>query len=139
MSVDNVKKFYQAIAADENLRQELSELSRQHTQPGLSEAEVMKAAESVVLPVAARLGLSFTLADLAQYAKEQGGELSDRDLSDDELAAVTGGDTAGFCVLGGYGAGTNPCICVLGGHGANGITNGTCVVMGFFTNFAAEF
>lgn len=131
MSVDNVKKFYQAIAADENLRQELSELSRQHTQPGLSEAEVMKAAESVVLPVAARLGLSFTLADLAQYAKEQGGELSDRDLSDDELAAVVGGYKS-TCTFVGISSGENPCVCVLGGYGANTTEDGWCAVYGEF-------
>ena len=34
-------------------------------------------AESVVLPVAVRLGLSFTLSDLAQYAKEQGKTYND--------------------------------------------------------------
>ena len=131
MSVDNVKKFYQAIAADENLRQELSELSRQHTQPGLSEAEVMKAAESMVLPVAARLGMAFTLADLAQYAKEQGGELSNRDLLDNELAAVVGGYHS-TCTFVGTSGGENPCVCVLGGHGANKTENGWCAIFGEF-------
>ena len=129
MSIENGKKFYEAIAADENLRQRLAALSQSYAAETLDEAKLLQLAENEVLPIAAERGLPFTLAEFRQYAAEQYQTQAGHDLSDEELAAVTGGE--GWCVIIGVG-GAEGCFCLVGGYAAHNLNSGTCILYGEF-------
>lgn len=114
MSVGNVQKFYEAIAGDEGFRLQLIELSRHHRKGEMDEARIAQLLEKEILPLAARMGLGFSLADLWRHAEElQQGDLGE-DLDDDELGAVVGGRD--LCVLTGGTAGH--CACYFIGAGS---------------------
>ena len=104
MSVENVKKFYEAVSQDESLKQKFVELSQKYQGEALGADKVAVVVEQEVLPLAAQAGYSFSLDDLKAYGEEMKQANINRELSDAELEAVTGGGMHGdLCV----GVGTN--------------------------------
>jgi hypothetical protein len=97
VSVENVQRFYEAIACDEGLRLRLTELSRGHRKGEMDEARIAQLIEEEILPIAAQMGCGFSLADLWRHAEEIQQSLPREDLDEDELDAVTGGSN--LCVL----------------------------------------
>lgn len=90
---ENLKKFLEAVSANEKLAEKAGESSREE-----------------LLAMAKELGLALTEEDFWQESKE---------LSDDELDAVAGGGTC-VCVVGGGGkrsANDKSCACFTGGWG----------------------
>jgi len=96
MSIENVKKFYEAVSQDESLKQEFTDLNRKYQGQPTDEAKVMSIFEQEALPLAKQMGYSFTMDDLKAYEEEMEQANMNRELSDEELQAVTGGVTS-FC------------------------------------------
>ncbi len=102
MSVENVKKFYTALSQDEALQKEFVELAKKYQGQPMDETKAMSLMEQEVLPVAKQKGYSFSIADVNAYGEEMKHADLNRELSDLELQAVTGGGTyTGFCILAG--------------------------------------
>ncbi|MCL2084298.1 MAG: Nif11-like leader peptide family RiPP precursor [Oscillospiraceae bacterium] len=110
--MENVKKFYDALASDEALRGRADALSEKYGETKPDRAAL--AADFISFAKAE--GYDFSEKDLADYTNQP------YPLSDDELDAVSGGakDTAAcFCTFGGGGTQNGiTCACVLGGGGA---------------------
>jgi predicted ribosomally synthesized peptide with nif11-like leader len=128
MSVEDVKRFYDALAKDESLQGKFKALVKKHEGQKPNEAECDALFENEFLPFAKEVGYDFTLEELKEYG--QGIKPVSHQLSEDELATVAGGRT--FCILwgasddliscscAGYGHGIDHgqwCVCVLGGGG----------------------
>jgi predicted ribosomally synthesized peptide with nif11-like leader len=113
--MDAVKQFYEALSADEAIRDRAGALNKKYrgTQPD------KETAVEEIVAFAKSEGYEFTAEDLARYSKPVA-----KELRDDELKAVSGGaydfDTCG-CYYGGYGKDDeNPdyfCVCVASGAG----------------------
>ncbi|MEL7622574.1 MAG: Nif11-like leader peptide family RiPP precursor [Clostridiales bacterium] len=112
--MENIKKFYEALAQDKAMQERAKVLN--DTKPG-EEAEAFAA----IVAFAAQEGYSFTTAELAEYNKAQS-----KELSDDELEAVAGGATC-VCVFVGSGGNGLMCACVVGGVGDNKTKKTVCV------------
>ena len=79
MSVENVKKFFEKVEGDKELKAKLAALGeKRKAQEAAAVAELVK--------LAAAAGYAFTAADLAQARKQAASELSE-----EELKAVAGG------------------------------------------------
>ncbi len=91
MSVENVKKFYEAVSRDESMKQKFVELSRKYQGQQMDEANAMAVTEQEVLPFAQQMGYSFAMNDLKSYDEEIKQAKMNSELSDDELVAVSGG------------------------------------------------
>jgi len=120
--MDNVKKFYDALATNEALKEEAAKLNEKHADSKLDEA----ALRAEIVTFASSEGYHFTLEELTAYVEsiKKGVE----PLSDDELFAVAGGIGDSycwktcFCIVGGGGTHESPkitCACVVGGSGKN--------------------
>ena len=105
----DVKKFYDALASDEALRERADALGEKYGEENPGKAAI--AADLVSFAKAE--GYSFNEKELAEYASQP------YPIDDDELDAVAGGakDTA-------------TCACVLGGGGTISGTTCACVVVG---------
>jgi len=101
MSVENVKKFYECVAQDEAVKQKFTELAQKYQGEALDADKVAVVFEQEVLPLAAQTGYSFSLDDLKAYGEELKQADMKRELSDEEMQAVTGGVTS--CILRGTG------------------------------------
>jgi len=123
MSVENVKKFYEAVSQDESMKQKFMELSQKYQGQQMDEVKAMTFTEQEVLPLAAQMGYSFTMDELKAYGEEMKQADMNRELSDEEMQAVTGGFF--LCVFGGGG---NNVVCVLLGMNSDGTK--TCTVIG---------
>jgi bacteriocin-like protein len=103
MSIENVKKFYEAVSKDASLKQKFVELSQKYQGQPMDEEKAMALMEQEVLPLTVKLGYTFTVDDLKAYSEEMKQAGMNRELSDEELQAVVGGNTfTGFCLLVGY-------------------------------------
>ena len=91
MSVENVKKFYEAVSRDESMKQKFVELSRKYQGQQMDEANAMAVTEQEVLPFAQQMGYSFAMNDLKSYDEAVKQAKMNSELCDDELAAVSGG------------------------------------------------
>ena len=109
---DNMKKFLELVSKDENLKQKLQACNDMEPADAISTS----------IALAKELGIELGEADFAN-------EKSCGELSDDELDAVAGGSTDGFCVCafaGGGGGIDNKdnnkygCACVMYGQGGDG-------------------
>ncbi len=109
---ENLKKFLELVSKDENLKQKM--LAFNDMEP----ADAISAG----IALAKELGIELSEAD---FAKEE----SCGELNDDELDAVSGGSTDGFCVCAFAGGGggidnkdnnTYGCACVMYGQGGDG-------------------
>ena len=95
MSIENVKKFYEAVSKDETLKQKFVKLSQKHQDQPMDKAKMKSIIEEKVLPLAKQMGYSFTMDDLKNYEMEMQTASMNCELSDSELEAVTGG---AFCL-----------------------------------------
>ncbi|SFG13340.1 Nitrogen fixation protein of unknown function [Desulfotomaculum arcticum] len=98
MSKENIKKFYEAVAADEGLRTKLNDLNKQYQGEAMDEEKKAALVEKLILPIAAEMGLDFTLEELRQYVEDMGQANVNRELDNNELDAVAGG-AIGACLL----------------------------------------
>ena len=114
MSVENVKKFYEAVSKDEVLKQKFVELSQKYQGEAMDEAKGMAIFEQEALPLAAQMGYSFSMDDLNAYEVEMQQAKMGCEMSDEELQAVAGGFA---CIIGGGGEGV---VCVFIGSDAAG-------------------
>jgi len=128
MSVENVKKFYEAVSQDEALKQKFMELSQKYQGQPMDEAKGMSILEQETLPLAAQMGYSFTLDDLNAYGEEMKQTKMNCELSDTELEAVTGGVSFACFIIG---AGQQGGACV--GFGLDSQGQPTCIGLGFTT------
>ena len=127
MSVENVKKFYEAVSQDESLKQKFVELSRKYQGQEMDEATARALTVQEVLPLAAQMGYSFSMDDLKTYDVDMKQANINRELSDAELEAVTGGIFACFII----GAGNEGGACV--GFGVDSQGQPTCIGLGVTT------
>ena len=118
MSIENVKKFYEAISQDKEIQQKFIDLNQKYQGQPMDEANGLKFTEQEFLPLAKQLGYEFSMDDLKTYNEEMKHKDMNRELSDEEMQAVAGGGTD---------------ICVLLGCAADGVT-GFCLVYGLLVN-----
>ena len=91
MSIENVKKFYECVAQDEAVKQKFAELAQKYQSEALDADKVAVVFEQEVLPLAAQIGYPFSLDDLKACGEEMQQANMNRELSDGEMEAVTGG------------------------------------------------
>lgn len=116
MAKENIKKFYEAVAADEGLRNRLNDLNKPYQGETMDEEKKTELVEKLILPVAAEMGWAFSMEELRQYEEEIVQANSNRELDDQELEAVAGGmgGMAGACILIGAGVGVMlPSFCIV--------------------------
>ena len=109
MSIENVKKFYEAVSNDESLKQKFVELSQKYQGQLMDEVRALSIMEQEALPLAAQMGYSFTIDDVKSYELAMQQAKTGCEMSDEELQAVSGGtfvciligagDQGGFCVV----------------------------------------
>jgi len=98
MAKENVKKFYEAITQDEAWQQKLAELSQKYQGETMNEEKRTQMVNDDILPLAAQMGIPFTLEELKQYETDMKQTNGNSELSDDELEAVAGGgEYHNFC------------------------------------------
>ena len=92
MAKANVEKFYEKLAQDAALAEKLNEMDKDFAEKNGTSVDdaamCEKAVESIVIPLAEEVGLSFTLEELKAYEQEQ---VKNKALSEDELEQVAGG------------------------------------------------
>ena len=133
MSVENVKKFYEAVAQDEALKQKFVQLSQKYQGQPMDEEKAMALTEQEVLPLAAQMGYSFTMDDLNGYGEEMKQAKMGCELSEEEMQAVTGGGTTGTseCLIVGVPSGDFSGFCFLYGVISRGIVaQSRCLLYG---------
>lgn len=117
--MENVKRFYEALARDREMQERAK---AQNDKTPVSEDAVLAA----TVEFAKREGYDITAEEIREYLKTN----ASSELSDNEMAAVTGGISAlkaCYCVFGGSGENDDTCVCVMGGA-----ASGTfCVVIGY--------
>jgi predicted ribosomally synthesized peptide with nif11-like leader len=115
MSKENVKLFYEAMAKDKSLQEKFKAISKRYEgqKPDVEQADLIY--QKDLVPLAREAGFEFTLDELKGYAAEAKAPAI-HELSEDELAAVAGG---------------NECTCVAGGGGTLHDYRCGCVVAGF--------
>lgn len=107
MSIESVKKFYEAVSKDESMKQKFVELSQKHQGQSMDEAKMKAITEEEVLPLANQMGYPFSMDDLKAYGEEMQHANMNCELSGGELEAVVGGGTClNFCVIAGVDAET---------------------------------
>jgi len=109
MSVENVKKFYEAVSQDEAMKQKFIALSQKYQGQPMDEAKGMSIFEQEALPLAQQMGYSFSMDDLKAYEMEMKQSKMNCELSDEEMQVVAGGvffctlhgnnDQVSFCIL----------------------------------------
>lgn len=110
----NVKAFFEALAKEEEIQQKLKEKEAAYT--GAKE-DREAAVKEILLPVAEEAGYAFTLDELKAYEESLQAE---REISDQELESVSGGDAIGFCGFIGVGVGPS----------CEGLGVGCCFLLG---------
>jgi hypothetical protein len=128
MSKENVKRFYEALVKDAGLQEKFKAVSRKYEgqKPDVAQAETIYQKELV--PLAREAGYVFTLAELKGYVAAAR-KPAMREISEEEMAGVAGGNCA--CLVGGGGKlDGHTCACVVGGGGMGGGTTCACVGYG---------
>ena len=95
MSVENAKKFYEVLSQDEAVKQKFVELSQKCQGQQMDEAKTVSLMTKEALSLAAQMGYSFTMDDLLAYGEEMQQADMNRELSEEEMTAVTGGGCSG--------------------------------------------
>jgi predicted ribosomally synthesized peptide with nif11-like leader len=103
--VENVKKFYDALATDSAMQERAKALNDE-------KPEGEEAVLAAIVAFAEKEGYTFTAEELAAYTEEN----SKGELREDELEMVAGGG--------------EPCVCVVGGHGGGEYGECGCIVYG---------
>lgn len=117
----NVKEFYEALAKDKEMQERAKALNSKNPE---NEEAVLAA----TVEFAKKEGYDITAEEIREYLKTN----ATLELSDSEMAAVTGGVSAVeacYCVFGGGGSGKNDdaCVCVMGGAA----TGTFCWIIGY--------
>jgi len=130
--MENVKKFYEALASSEALKEKAAKLNEKYNETEKMDEEAVTAD---IIAFAASEGYSFTAEELAAYG-ETVMKPAPQELSQDELDAVAGGSGSCvecfgtcFCVVGGGGTHKDPyfvCVCVVGGAGGGRFPSNSC-------------
>ena len=120
MSVENVKKFYEALVQDKMIQQRFNELNQKYQGVTVDATKADAILEQDLLPLAKELGYEFTLAEIKAYGEEMKQAHMPQELSDAELQAVAGGGASLICVALGFNEGFNHV------HGF-----GYCLLLGF--------
>ena len=119
MSVENVKKFYEALVQDKMIQQRFNELNQKYQGMAMDAAKADAIMEQDLLPLAKELGYEFTLAEIKIYGDALKQTKMQNELIDEEMEAVAGGglicvgvgfnedvrvviDVKGYCVLLGF-------------------------------------
>lgn len=133
MSVENVKKFYEVLSRDKEMQQKFIDLKQKYQGQSMAEAATMEMLETDLLPLARQQGYEISVADLQAYGEAMKQAGMNRELSDEELAAVSGGTLIckiglgysydyienkndGYCCILGFDDAGNCCV-VIGGLG----------------------
>jgi len=116
MSVENVKKFYEAVSQDESLKQKFMELSQKYQGQPMDEEKMKLITEGEVLAIAKQAGYPFVFADLITYERETQQAKMGSELSEEELQAVVGGATEMECFILGFGYGGRQGFCIIWGY-----------------------
>ena len=111
MAKENVELFMKKVSADETLQRRMAEAEEKFAEAAKDRAEFL---EKAVLPIAAEVGLPFTVQELAEVEEAQvpEGELDESEL--DNVAGginfITGGNLKVICACAMYGntPGGNP-------------------------------
>jgi len=116
VSVENIKRFYDALAKDEALRNMFKEIAKKYEGQKPDDEQADSICEKELIPFAKSAGYDFTLEELKEYSRDAA-KPATRQLSEEELAAVAGGTCV--CVVSGYGNLGNGilCGCGIGGWG----------------------
>ena len=119
--MQKVKEFYETLAKDKEMQERAKALNSKNPE---SEEAVLAA----TVEFAQKEGYDITEEGIREYLKAHAAS----ELSDSEMAAVTGGVSAleaCYCVFGGGGKGNDndTCVCVMGG-GASGTF---CWIIGY--------
>ena len=122
---ENLKKFLDLLGSDKELEAKALACNELGEEKG----------KEAMLALAKECGIELTAADLEKQA-----EPASRELDDDELDAVAGGDGFCYCTAGGGGGGTDDndgkvfgCGCVAYGQGGDGSAsdcNCLCMIVG---------
>ena len=91
MSIDNVKKFYDALSRDKAMQQKFIDLSRQYQDVAMDTAKIDSIIEQDVLPLAKQEGYDFTLEDIKSFGADAKQARTGEELNEEEMQAVTGG------------------------------------------------
>jgi bacteriocin-like protein len=89
--------FYESVSKDGTLKQKFVEPSQKYKGEQMDEAKMISLMKQEALPLAAQMGYSFTMDDLKAFGEEMKQAKMNRELSDEEMQAVTGGGTTGTC------------------------------------------
>ena len=118
--MENVKKFYEALATNEELKAKAAKLSEKYEGKQPDEATIT----ADLAAFAKDEGYSFTAAELSTYAE---GVKKDAvsELADEELEAVAGGQQGLGCSSS-YGCWRSDCFCAVGGGGKHRVPSITC-------------
>ena len=129
MSVENIKRFYDALAKDEALQDKFKALVKKYEGQKPDEGQFDAIYEKDLLPFAKSAGYDFTLEELKGYRDAV--KPGTRQLSEEELAAVAGGGPC-VCVIIGYGSFSSgqQCGCVGYGWGQDGSHTCFCTLGG---------
>ena len=106
---ENLKKFLEAASVNEEYAEKIKHAD----------------SEEAVIALAKEMGFTLTAEDLKK-------EEAIREISDDELAAVTGGENC-YCIVGGGGTGhgdSKTCACIYLGMGYNADGEERCGCVG---------
>ena len=95
MTIENVKKFYEALAKDPALQQKLTDIFQRYQSESIDPAAAARLVTKEILPLAEEYGTPFALDDLKRHEfnlwHAGASAQSSGELSEDELDDVTGG------------------------------------------------
>jgi len=133
MSKENVKLFYEAMAKDKSLQEKAKTISKKYEGQKSDDMQTDEIYQRDLIPLAKEAGYEFTLDELKEYSMEAN-KPTMREVSEEELAGVAGGNCV--CFLGGGGTlFGNTCACVIGGGGSGGGRTCVCVAAGAGTEY----
>jgi len=99
MSKENVKLFYEALAINKVLQERFAAIGQKYKEKNPTEFQDNLVYQKELISLAKEAGYDFTEADLKEYA-QMIQKPTTHELSEDELAAVAGGETCD--AFGGY-------------------------------------
>jgi len=124
MSVENIKRFYDALTKDEALQDKFKALAEKYEGQKPDEEQADAICEKELLPFAKSAGYDFTLEELKEYNRDAA-KPATRQLSEEELAAVAGGVCV--CVMFGLGELSDGCYCLCQLYGWGNSPGGCCL------------
>ena len=90
MSIENVKRFYETIVADSDLRNKMIEINRKYEGRSLTDKELEMLMVEEFLPLLKQEGFDFSMDELSEY-QEQLYENELMPLETSSLESVSGG------------------------------------------------